>query len=75
MFNSAAVEVTPSNMFNSDDEDVTRVPPNFKPPSTKSCEAISITWFPSEAPKVITPVDDWVTTLLFSELPRVVISL
>ena len=66
--------VAPSNVFNSLADDVTNVPANLRPPSAKSWDAISNTWFPSVAPIVTTPLPFCVTALLFSEVPNVVIS-
>ena len=47
--------VTPVNLFNSAADEVTRVPANLRPPSTKSWEAISINWSPPVVPSVISP--------------------
>ena len=60
--------------FNSAAEAVTRVPPSFKPPSTKSCDAMSKVWSPSVAPTTIVPEASCVTALLSSDVPSVVMS-
>ena len=64
----------PSTRFNSAADDVTSEPANLRPPSTKSWEAISRTWFPPSPPIVTLPLAAAVTALLASDVPSVVIS-